>query len=194
MTHFNLVHVAGDGIHGTRAYQEVIDSVQWGLQQLGHDASCSMNSWQREATNIVFGGYLSPDLLVSGPNRTFYYNLDQICGHPQYDSSNPKDTVKLISSKFQIWDYSGANMATWDRLNPKYAVKIVPICYAPVLTRIENVNRRDIDILIYGAVGEQRLSVFASLGHPVDGGTSTVFASGLYGISRDSLIARSKIV
>jgi hypothetical protein len=63
-----------------------------------------------------------------------------------------------------------------------------------VLTRIESAKTRDIDVLIYGAVGPQRLAVFASLGRLVNEGLSTVFASGLYGTARDGLIARSKIV
>jgi hypothetical protein len=194
MTHFNLVHVMGGSIRGTEAYQEVIDSVLWGLRQLGHDATYSVNLCHNQATNILFGGHLLPELLMNCPDGTIYYNLEQISGHPQYDQSNPKDTVKLIASRFQIWDYTGANMATWNSLTPKYAIKLVPVGYAPILTRIANAENQDIDVLIYGAVGEQRLAVFANLGRLVNGGLSTVFASGLYGAGRDSLIARSKIV
>jgi hypothetical protein len=194
MTHFNLVHAVGDGIRGTEAYREVIDSVLWGLRQLGHDATYSVNVCRSQAINILFGGHLLPELLMNSPEDTVYYNLEQISGHRQYDQSNPTDTVKLIASRFQIWDYTGANMATWNSLNPRYAVKLVPIGYAPILTRIETAENQDIDVLIYGAVGQQRLAVFANLGRLVNGGLSTVFASGLYGAGRDSLISRSKIV
>jgi hypothetical protein len=194
MTHFNLVHVAGEGVRGTEAYREVIDSVLWGLQQLGHHATWRVNVCCHEAINILFGGHLLPDLLMTCPNDTIYYNLEQICRHPQYDHHNPKDTVRLIADKLRIWDYTGANISTWNMLNPTHAIKLVPIGYAPILTRIENAEQQDIDVLIYGAVGEQRLDVFASLGRLVNGGLSTVFASGIYGAGRDSLIARSKIV
>jgi hypothetical protein len=194
MTHFNLVHVVGDGIRGTEAYREVIDAVLWGLRQLGHNATYSVNVCCDQATNILFGAHLLPDLLQNSPADTIYYNLEQISGHPQYDPHNAKDTVRLIAAKCRIWDYSGANLATWNALNPKHAVKLVPVGYAPVLTRIRNADSQDIDVLIYGVVGEQRLAVFASLGHLVNGGLTTVFASGLYGAGRDSLIARSKIV
>jgi hypothetical protein len=193
MTHFNLVHVVGDSIRGTEAYQ-VIDSVLWGLRQLGHHATYSANSCCYEATNILFGAHLLPNLLLNSPEGTIYYNLEQISGHVQYDYRDPKDTVQLIAAKFQIWDYTAANLPTWTGLNPKHAIKLVPIGYAPILTRIENAQHQDIDVLIYGAVGEQRLDVFAGLGGFLNGGLSAVFASGLYGTSRDSLIARSKIV
>jgi hypothetical protein len=194
MTDFNIVHVAGDGIRGTEAYREVIDSVLWGLRQLGHNATYSSNRCRSLATNILFGGHLLPDLLVQSPDDTIYYNLEQVSGHPQYDPANSKDTVRLIASKFQIWDYTGANLETWTRLNPKFPVKVVPVSYAPVLTRIETAEQQDIDVLIYGAVGEQRLAVFSSLGRLRNGGVSAVFASGLYGAARDGLIARAKIV
>jgi hypothetical protein len=194
MTHFNIVHVAGNGIRGTEAYQDVIDSVLWGLRQLGHDVTSSVNDCASHARNILFGGHLLPDMLVAGPADSIYYNLEQIAGHPQYNAATAKDTVRFIAGKFQIWDYSGAHLATWSRLAPKHAVKLVPIGYAPILTRIQNAETQDIDVLIYGAVGTKRLDVFASMGALVNGGMSTVFASGLYGASRDGLIARSKIV
>jgi hypothetical protein len=145
------------------------------------------------ATNIIFGGHLLPELLVRCPEDTIYYNLEQLRGHPQYDPYGPANTVMLISTKFQIWDYSAANIEAWNKLVPKHPVKFLPIGYAPVLTRIEKAEEQDIDVLIYGSVGEQRLSVFSSLGRLFNG-MSTVFACGLYGRARDSLIARSKIV
>jgi len=194
MTHFNIVHAVGKGILGTRAYQEVIDSVMWGLSQLGHETTYSANRCDGQATNILFGGHLLPDLLVESPAGTIYYNLEQINGHPHYDPREAKDTVRLIASRFRIWDYNGANIETWTRLNPKYSVRHVPVAYAPVLSRIANVEEKDIDVLIYGAVGDRRLSVFSALGKLVNGGVSAVFASGLYGAGRDNLIARSKIV
>jgi hypothetical protein len=96
-----------------------------------------------------------------------------------------------IAKKFRVWDYSVANIPSWNRLNPKYPVRHMPICYAPILKRIPNTERQDIDVLIYGGVSERRLAVFSALAKTK---LSSVFAYRLYGAYRDSLIARSKIV
>jgi hypothetical protein len=93
--------------------------------------------------------------------------------------------------KFQIWEYSTANMDTWARHAPRYPLRHVPIGYAPILTRIPRAPEQDIDILIYGSASEKRLKIFSEL---ADIGIATVFATGMYGESRDRLIARSKIV
>jgi hypothetical protein len=69
--------------------------------------------------------------------------------------------------------------------------KLVPVGYAPVLSRIPKAQDQDIEILFYGSTGEKRLTAFHQLSKE---GYRTVFFSGLYGTARDALIARSKIV
>jgi hypothetical protein len=96
-----------------------------------------------------------------------------------------------IAKKFQIWDYSAANIPSWNSLNPAYSVRYMPIGYAPLLSRIPKEERQDIDVLIYGSVSDRRLSVFSYL---TKAQISSVFAYRIYGSGRDSLIARSKIV
>ena len=194
MSHFNIVHVVRDGFLGVKAYQEVIASVRWGLEQLGHSTTYSINNCHETATNVVFGGHLLPRMLIDHRHNVIYYNLEQIRGHAQYDPVEPVNTIEFIAQNLPIWDYSQANIETWNRLTPKHPVKLMPICYAPVLTRIKSAETQDIDVLLYGVVGERRLSVFSLLGNLVNLGLSTVFACGLYGESRDGLIARSKIV
>jgi hypothetical protein len=194
MTHFNIVHVLPDGYRNLRAYHEVIESIRWGLQELGHDATYSVNMLCPNARNILFGGQLAPDLVLDSPEGTIYYNLEQITGNPQWCPTDPHPLTRFVSSRLHIWDYSGANIASWNRLDPTHRVKHVPIGYAPLLTRIEDAENQDIDVLIYGSAGDRRLAVFASICNLGNAGVSTVFASGLFGPGRDNLIARSKIV
>jgi hypothetical protein len=74
---------------------------------------------------------------------------------------------------FEIWEYTPANLPSWRTLGRR-RVKIDPVGYAPVLTRIPKALRQDIDVLIYGSSGERRL--FHALAQR---GLSTVFVSGL---------------
>jgi hypothetical protein len=63
--------------------------------------------------------------------------------------------------------------------------------YAPILQRIVRADPQDIDVLIYGVPGQERLRAFHYLCLE---GLTCVFVCGLYGAARDDLIARSKIV
>ena len=89
-----------------------------------------------------------------------------------------------------IWDYSKANLDPWKMLGAT-SVKIVPIAYAPILTRILKPAEQDIDVLLYGISGGKRLEAFQILSQA---GLKVMFFSGLYGDARDQLIARSKII
>lgn len=194
MAHFNITHILPDDVLNLRAYHEVIDSVRWGLQQLGHHTTYSVNALCPGARNIVFGGQRAPELVILSPADTIYYNLEQIRGNKQFDPDAPHPLMQFIASQLQVWDYSGANLPSWNALDPAYPVRHVPIAYAPVLTRIESAPQQDIDILIYGSVGERRLAVLDSVSRLSNLGVSTVLACGLYGAGRDNLIARAKIV
>ena len=142
MTHFNIVHVLPDGLLNLRAYHEVIESVLWGLQQLGHYTTYSVNAICPGARNILFGGQRAPDLVIGSPADTIYYNLEQVRGSPQFAPDAPHPLTRYVASRLQVWEYSGANMASWNGLDPAYTVKHVPIGYAPVLTRVESAGSR----------------------------------------------------
>ena len=98
--------------------------------------------------------------------------------------------AQFIATKFMIWDYSKANLDPWKMLGAT-SVKIVPIAYAPILTRILKPAEQDIDVLLYGISGGKRLEAFQILSQA---GLKVMFFSGLYGDARDQLIARSKII
>ena len=56
MTHFHIVHfVPTERHHGLYGYNEVIETITWGLQQLGHVVTYAKNQFLPEARNIVFG-------------------------------------------------------------------------------------------------------------------------------------------
>jgi hypothetical protein len=191
MAHFHLMHCIPDPrMHGLNGYKEVIETVGWGLGQLGHRATYAVNELAARATNIVFGAQVMPIAALSElPPGTVIYNFEQlrdvaverIRGEIRHYAQVPH---------FMIWDYSAANLPSWRALG-RADVKIVPVGYAPILSRIPKAERQDIDVLMYGLSGERRLQTFHGLSQL---GLSTLFVSGLYGAARDELISRAKVV
>jgi hypothetical protein len=191
MSSYHLVHsIPHPRMHGLNGYKEVIETVSWGLEQLGHHVSYAVNEPAISATNIIFGAQVMDIAsLRQLPDNTIIYNFEQMRG---LATGNIREEVKYCAAaeRFRIWEYSQANLAGWQSLG-RHQVKIVPVGYAPILTRIPKAPEQDIDVLIYGSTGERRLQVFHALSQC---GLSTIFASGFYGATRDDLISRAKIV
>lgn len=186
--HFHLAHIVpGKAMHGLHGYKEVIDTVQWGLSQLGHTASYGLNELSSDGRNIIFGAQmLQPSLLEQLPAETIVYNFEQ-GRNLRVDQVRPQ--MKIAARRFEVWEYSQANMPMWQSLGALRA-EVVPVGYAPVLQRVPRVEQ-DIDVLIYGVPGPGRLDAFHALCLE---GLTCVFACGLYGEARDQLIARSRVV
>jgi len=184
---FHLAHIVpGKLFHGLNGYKEVIDTIQWGLQQFGHSATYGLNTLSKTDTNIIFGAHmLEMELLESLPRETIVYNLEQ---NRDRKLADLKPQVRLAAERFQIWDYSDGN--NWAELGAS-RVCVVPVGYAPILQRIPRPQVQDIDVLIYGSPGKGRLGAFH---HVARSGLTTVFLCGLYGSERDELIARSKLI
>lgn len=189
MASFQLVHcLAGQTTHGLNGYKEVIDTVHWGLKQEGHEVRYSVNDPAPDAVNIVFGAQvLTQEALSALPDGTIVYNFEQIRNLPP---NQIKPQLRYCAARFRIWDYSAANLDAWKGLG-KVDVRIVPVGYAPVLTRLHKAEPQDIDVLLIGMAGHKRLAAFDALSNS---GLTTVFVSGLYGAARDRLIERSKII
>lgn len=186
---FHLTHIVPDKrLHGLNGYKDVIDSVQWGLEQLGHEAAYGLNAISSTATNIIFGAQVLPlETLAKLPPETIVYNFEQLRG-AQADEIKPQ--LADVARRFRVWDYTEANADAWRALGAK-RVSIVPVGYAPILQRVPRPASQDIDVLFYGLPGDSRLGAFHELSHC---GLTTVFFCGLYGKERDELIGRSKVV
>src|SRR5713101_7629806 len=79
---FHIVHlIPNPTMHGLKGYREVIETVQWGLCALGHEASVETNKIEPQATNIVLGfQMLSEAALDQLPPDTIVYNFEQLYG------------------------------------------------------------------------------------------------------------------
>jgi hypothetical protein len=189
---FNLVHVKlGPRDHGLNGYLEVIDTVEWGLTQLGHTVTRSINKPDGSARNICFGTQVySPEQYMELPADTIIYNFEQWRG---WETKEMPAAIHHAALNLEVWDYSEFNRDAWQSLNPERHVKIVPVGYAPILERIPQTSEanKDIDAIIYGLPNGYRLSAFNLLCRK---GITAVFVCGLYGEARDALISRSRVV
>lgn len=189
MAKFHLLHaIPNPRLHGLNGYIEVIESFAWGFQALGHEVSYAINKPRPDATNILFGAQMvSEESLGQLPKDTIVYNMEQLRG---LEPMQIRKEMHYAAEHFRIWDYSVPNLEQWQMIGAEAPIH-VPISYAPNLTRIPRETPQDIEVLIYGVAGPERLDAFHWLSKS---NIITVFVSGLYGKRRDELIARSKLV
>jgi hypothetical protein len=185
---FQVVLVRPEGYMHSAAFAEVLEAVVCGLRALGADVSEAVNQLVPGRQPIVFGanllGEANVDVLPAG---TIIYNLEQI----SESSSWCSPTYLRLLQSCQVWDYSARNIASLVRLGVTVKVKHVPIGYVPELTRITAAPVEDIDVLFYGSMNERRNNVISQLRQA---GLNAHAVFGVYGPSRDALIARSKVL
>lgn len=183
---YHVTHITCNGqAHGLNGYREVVESVIWGLRELGHSVQSGEDVFSESATNIIIGAQmLEMDVVRKLPPSTIVYNFEQLRG-----AALVKPSLVHAAANFKIWDYSGGNLDVWRGLNAD--CRVVPVGYAEPLTRIPRAPVQDIDVLMYGSPGPDRLDAFY---HLCQSGLKTVFVCGLYGKARDELIARSKLI
>jgi hypothetical protein len=186
---FHLVHVVHPTSHGPLGYHEVLETLRWGLGELGYHVTVAFNSFVSDRTNICLGGQmLTAEHLQRVPSGTIFYQLEQIA-HVPIDKLVA--SLPIIASRFRVWDYNPVNIGTWQKLNPAFTPQVLPICWSPNLRQIPKLDDEDIDVLFYGIPSAARLTLF---GHLCQAEMKCVYACGLYGQARDSLIARAKII
>lgn len=167
-------------------FGRTIESLTWGLSQLGHQASFAFGASRPDATNIV----LCPHLLATHelarlPSDTILYNLDQIT------PASPIPPSRLWDfRRWRVWDFSLRNQTIWNALGIQVA--IVPLGWYPGLERIpENSHTVDIDILFYGAINARRGAILKRLEKL---GLRLGVFDKVFGSDLDKLIARSTVV
>lgn len=187
--HFHLAHIVPQGaMHGLHGYKDVIDTVEWGLRELGHTVTYGLNELSTGGRNIIFGAQmLEPAVLETLPPETIVYNFEQARNMP-LDKVRPQ--MRIAARRFEVWEYSEANMPVWEQLGALRA-EHVPVGYAPILQRVPRNPDPDIDVLIYGLTGTARVNAFHHLCHA---GLVSMYVCGLYGKARDELIGRSKVI
>jgi hypothetical protein len=187
---FHVAHIVAPDpkLHGLLGYQEIVDTLVWGLSSPGHDVSTAQNEIDPDAVNIVLGFQMMDGALVDTlPDNTIIYNLEQLAN---VVISEMKSCYPAAARRLAIWDYDERNLDTWRALNVARQPVILPVGWAPTLAKIPK-REQDIDVLFYGLPGKTRLGVYWNL---AQAGLRSIYICGFYGPQRDEFIARSKIV
>ncbi len=171
------------------SHREVLDSLLWGFQACGVDCTAGINTFDHQRTNIVFGWIIAAQMgaLADLPDDTILYNFEQ------FSEKQIADTpMAMLARRFQIWDYSAANLPRWLACAPRFAPFHAPVCYAPVLSRIAPAEP-DIDALFIGSIGPSRQARLAEIAGLVTR-PSVVSICNVWGGARDDFIGRSRLL
>lgn len=186
MSHSRAFHVLfpRSGAIDQSPFGPVIETLIWGLRELGHETSSSFGTWRDGATNIVLCPHLLDATTIDRLTPdTILYNLDQIT------PASPIPPSRLWSFRhWHIWDFSPRNQAIWNSLG--ISATIVPIGWYPGLERAPRNVSPDIDVLFIGQLNPRRKALLDRIaGQGLNVGT----CNGVFGRDLDSLIARAKV-
>ncbi|WP_342719282.1 glycosyltransferase family 1 protein [Bacillus paramycoides] len=175
------------------SFIDVARALKWRLEQEGNTAIISETILENVKNTIVFGAHTyahNPNLL---PKNAIIYNLEQLYegspyAHPLY--------LMLLKEK-EIWDYSKQNIEWLKQKGVGKEIKHVEMNYAPTLKikkdAFDEELTEDIDILFIGALNPRRQAIFNQL-KAVAPHLNIVFKNNAWGIVKNELIARSKII
>lgn len=182
----SIVVISPPGYQHAAAFAEVAETLYHGLRELGHQVTTRVNGFDMHALNIVLGPQLLSFSGLTPAPDSILYNLEQI----SLSSTWMRPAMLEVFKGRVIWDYDAHNALRFRDFNLEVDA-IVPLGYAPQMTRIPHGADRDIDVLFFGSLNPRRrriLNDMRALGLRVE----ALFGS--YGEHRDALIARAKIV
>lgn len=170
------------------ALDETVDFFLYSLRGLGCETDRTENELMAGGYNILFCAHLlGQGPAVGLPPNCIVYNTEQIESGSSFDSPG----YRRLLENYPVWDYSARNVGQLARMLGRGRVWHVPVGYVPELTRIERREPADIDVLFYGSLNQRRQQVITALQAE---GARVHCAFGVYGVERDRLIARSRLV
>ncbi len=187
-TKFNICLAELPNYNHTDAFLEIVDLLQFALRDLGHEVKVSKNGIDSKSRNILIGIHLmNPAVAKQIPADTIILNTEQLGS--AFGNWNQK-IVNWFSHDFTLWDYSDKNVEYLKQFGVK-TVKKLQLGFQKELCRIKPKSDKDVDVLFYGSVNEQRKKILDDLrSHGLH--VKTLF--GVYGAERDEWISRSKLV
>lgn len=182
----NLCRVAPSGYPHHRGFDEICDTLEIAIANLGYAVAVHWNRLPDAGLNIVIGAHLlDPDIADSLGPEIVVYNLEQID-----KGARAPDRLRVLQQA-TVWDYSPRNLDAIRSLTGNPRTTLVPIGYVPELSRIAPAALQTIDVLFYGSTNARRSRMLDRIAAR---GLLLHRAFGVYGLERDGLIARSKVV
>lgn len=187
-TDYNITMIKPEGYAHAAAFDEIGETLLFGLQDLSLTARLSVNAIDPEACNIILGAnLLDPSTFTQLPKNTIIYNFEQLGTKSCWNTPE----LRWLLTHYQVWDYSPENMQYLKTLDMDHPPKLAPLGYCEALNRIAKSEHQDIDVLFYGSLNERRKMVLEAL---QQAGLKVVHLFGTYGEERDAHIARAKVV
>lgn len=170
------------------AFEELAETLFYGLKALGIDVTSDTNTIYPHAINIILGVHLlTTEEINMLPSDSIIYNTEQIFPDSPWNTSHLLTAIK----KFNTWDYSLRNIERLAEQGITREIFYMPVGFVPELCRIPKAVDQDIDVLFYGSMNERRQHILQTL---IDRGLKVVVTTSTYGAFRDALIARAKVV
>jgi len=174
----------------SRCFFECAWSLRDAFKELGHECKIVREHPAKEGIRsnvVVLGGHLAhPDDMLY-LEKPVVWQLEQM---PQREMTPWLNAyLEVMRRAAAVWDYSRMNIGALK----DYGIEagLLEVGYMPCLTRIESVAEPDIDCLFIGSMSPRRAQVLRGI---EAAGRKVVHAFDCYGVKRDALIARSKVV
>ncbi len=183
---FAVTVISPPGYIHAAAFNEVAETIHYGLRSLGHDSVLTTEGMLPGRQHIILGSNLLPQYPLPLAPDAILYNLEQV----DAGSSWLRPELLEIFRRYTLWDYSKQNAVRLEALGVKVA-HILPLGYVKELTRIQPAPEPDIDVLFFGSINPRRQEIVNRM---KAAGLRVVAAFGIYGKKRDQLISRAKLL
>jgi hypothetical protein len=187
MKKINICLIKPDNYIHSYAFLELGELIYFSLKDLGFEAGLGFNQIDQNVKNILIGCHLlDPKFIGQVPKSTIILNTEQIYS----DSTGWNKNIFFWAINFEVWDYNIRNIEKLKEIGANRA-KHFKIGFQRELARLDQLKKKDVDVLFYGSINERRKNIIEKL---IAKGLTVKTLFGVYGKERDGWIERSKLV
>lgn len=184
-TRFHVTLVRPDDFPAAEGLRNAAQALLYALRGCGLPAAMSVNTFVRDALNIVVGAHLLDGALAATlPPGTIIFNSEPL------EHADTANALAPFAARYRVWDYHPRNLAVLEALGSPSPVLVVP-GFLPELCRVRHRAAKDVDVLFYGQMSPHRAAVLEAVerrGHRV------AWLHQVYGPERDEWLARARLV